>query len=258
MANLKDIRVRIASVQSTQKITSAMKMVAAAKLRRAQMAILKLRPYSNKLAEILGNIASEDAQNNPLASERPVSNVLLVLMSSNKGLCGGFNSGVIKYCESLLRGEYAEQHKNGKVHFLCIGKKVSDYVRNKKYPCVGNYDYLTETTSFDETADIAMGLMEDFLSKNEGEMFFFSTKALNRHTDITYPENCYIVFGREDAGLPEELLKENRDHCVRIPMQSDCRSLNLSNSVAVGVYEVLRQWDFPHLKESGELTKYRW
>ncbi len=198
MANLKDIRVRIASVQSTQKITSAMKMVAAAKLRRAQMAILKLRPYSNKLAEILGNIASEDAQNNPLASERPVSNVLLVLMSSNKGLCGGFNSGVIKYCESLLRGEYAEQHKNGKVHFLCIGKKVSDYVRNKKYPCVGNYDYLTETTSFDETADIAMGLMEDFLSKKYDKVVVVYNEFKNAATQVLKEEQYLPIVPSQE------------------------------------------------------------
>ena len=99
---------------------------------------------------------------------------------------------------------------------------------------------------------------EDFISKNKGEMFFFSTKAPNRYNDVTYPDNCYIVFGREDAGLPEELLKANKEHCVRIPMQSECRSLNLSNSVAVGVYEVLRQWDFPQLKEKGELTRYEW
>lgn len=99
----------------------------------------------------------------------------------------------------------------------------------------------------------------DFIEKNKGaNLFFFSTKAPYRHTDVEYPENCYLVFGREDAGLPEELLKENKDKCVRIPMQAECRSLNLSNSVAIGVYEVLRQWDYPHLKESGELTKYKW
>ena len=99
---------------------------------------------------------------------------------------------------------------------------------------------------------------EDFVSKNKGAMFFFSTKAPNRYCDVTYPDECFIVFGREDAGLPEELLKAHKAQCVRIPMQSECRSLNLSNSVAVGVYEVLRQWDFPQLKESGELTRYEW
>ena len=100
---------------------------------------------------------------------------------------------------------------------------------------------------------------QDFCEKNQsGQFFFFSTKAPKRHTDINYPDECYLIFGREDAGLPEELLKENKENCVRIPMQADCRSLNLSNSAAVGVYEVLRQWDYPALKESGELTKYKW
>ena len=100
---------------------------------------------------------------------------------------------------------------------------------------------------------------EDFFEKNKsGNFFYFSTKAKQRYSDVEYPDNAFLVFGREDAGLPEELPKSNPDRCIRIPMQSDCRSLNLSNSAAIGVYEVLRQWDFPHLKESGELTKYHW
>ncbi|MEG0899671.1 MAG: tRNA (cytidine(34)-2'-O)-methyltransferase [Oscillospiraceae bacterium] len=98
----------------------------------------------------------------------------------------------------------------------------------------------------------------DFTSKNEGEMFFFTTKAPNCYADIDYKDNVYIVFGREDAGLPEELLHENKEHSVRIPMINQARSLNLSNSVAIATYEVLRQWDFPELKNFGKLTKYNW
>lgn len=101
--------------------------------------------------------------------------------------------------------------------------------------------------------------LEDFFAKNpDSNCYFFSTKAQNRYSDIKYADNCFLFFGREDAGLPEELLKKNKEKCVRMPMQSKCRSLNLSNSVAVGVYEVLRQWDFPALQEKGELTKYDW
>lgn len=99
---------------------------------------------------------------------------------------------------------------------------------------------------------------EDFKSKNSGNFYFFSTKAQNKYSEAKYEDNCYLIFGREDAGLPEELLKQNKEICVRMPMMDNCRSLNLSNSVAIGVYEVLRQWDFPKLKESGELTKYHW
>lgn len=103
------------------------------------------------------------------------------------------------------------------------------------------------------------GSTEEFFEKNkDGNFFYFTTKGLNRHTDATYPDNCYLVFGREDAGLPEALLFENKEHCVRVPMQNDARSLNLSNTVAIAVYEVLRQWDYPELKTTGSLTKFNW
>ena len=101
--------------------------------------------------------------------------------------------------------------------------------------------------------------MEDFWEKNPGApCWFFTTKGQHRHCDVSYPDEVYLVFGREDAGLPEELLAAHPARCVRIPMMDQTRSLNLSNSVAIGVYEVLRQWDFPALKESGELTRYKW
>ena len=100
--------------------------------------------------------------------------------------------------------------------------------------------------------------LEDFLEKADGQLFFFTTKGRKRHSDAEYPDNCYLVFGREDAGLPEKLLYENPDKCVRIPMRQTLRSLNLSNSAAIAAYEVLRQWDYPGLSSSGELTAYTW
>ncbi len=101
--------------------------------------------------------------------------------------------------------------------------------------------------------------LDDFFYKNAGgEFYYFSTKADKVYTDITYPDKCYLVFGKETRGLPEDLLFKNHDRTVRIPMISDARSLNLSNSVAIGVYEVLRQWDFPRLKSKGELRNYDW
>jgi tRNA (cytidine/uridine-2'-O-)-methyltransferase len=101
--------------------------------------------------------------------------------------------------------------------------------------------------------------LDDFFEKNkEGNFFFFTTKAQHRHTDVKYPDNSYLFFGKETAGLPEKLLFENPGSCVRIPMMNETRSLNLSNSVAIGVYEVLRQWDYPELLCSGELRNYKW
>lgn len=100
--------------------------------------------------------------------------------------------------------------------------------------------------------------LEDFFSKNKGEFFYFTTKGLNVHSDVSYPDGAYLLFGREDKGLPEKLLYDNKEHCVRIPMRPDLRSLNLSNSVAIAAYEVLRQWDYPDLSREGKLTQYIW
>lgn len=103
--------------------------------------------------------------------------------------------------------------------------------------------------------------LSDFFAENKsGAFFYYTTKAPNNYCDICYPDRSYIVFGREDAGLPEDLLYENRESCVRIPMLDNeaARSLNLSNSVAIGAYEVLRQWGFPELKNKGSLTKFKW
>ena len=99
---------------------------------------------------------------------------------------------------------------------------------------------------------------EDFFAKTDGAYYYFTTKAQNRYTDVSYPDKCYIIFGREDAGLPEGLLFKNKDKCVRIPMMPTLRSLNLSNSVAIAAYEILRQWDFPELQNSGSLTRFDW
>lgn len=101
--------------------------------------------------------------------------------------------------------------------------------------------------------------LEDFFAKNPGgNFFYFTTKGRKVHSDVSYPDNAYLVFGREDKGLPEELLYANPRSCVRIPMRNELRSLNLSNSAAIAVYEVLRQWDYPDLSREGKLTKYEW
>lgn len=100
--------------------------------------------------------------------------------------------------------------------------------------------------------------LDDFFAKNSGSFYYFSTKARHNHSDVAYPDNVYLVFGKETKGLPEELLLKNEETCVRLPMLENARSLNLSNSVCVGVYEVLRQWGYPKLECKGELTKYVW
>lgn len=100
--------------------------------------------------------------------------------------------------------------------------------------------------------------LEDFFAKNDGAFFYFTTKGRKAHSDVSYPDNCYLLFGKETKGLPEELLIKNPERCVRIPMQGEIRSLNLSNSVAIAVYEALRQWNYPTLENFGQLHNYKW
>lgn len=99
---------------------------------------------------------------------------------------------------------------------------------------------------------------EEFFAENSGPFFYFSTKARRVFSKVNYPDGAYLVFGREDKGLPEKLLFENEEHCVRLPMLSEARSLNLSNTVAIAVYEALRQWDYPGLSGEGRLRGYNW
>ena len=101
--------------------------------------------------------------------------------------------------------------------------------------------------------------LDDFFERTKGgKYYYFTTKGRHVYSDISYEDNCFIVFGREDRGLPEELLHDNPDSCVRIPMRPELRSLNLSNSVAIAAYEVLRRWDFPDLTREGKLTRFVW
>ena len=101
--------------------------------------------------------------------------------------------------------------------------------------------------------------LDDFFAKHsDAHVYYFSTKARHKYSDVCYPDEAWIMFGKETRGLPEELLIEHPDDCVRIPMRDQLRSLNLSNSVAIAVYEILRQWDFDGLQEAGELTKFSW
>lgn len=134
---------------------------------------------------------------------------------------------------------------------LHIIKPMGFEVDDKKLKRAGlDYWYLLDIEYYEG--------LDDFFGKNDGAYFFFTTKGRTIYSDVSYPENTYIFFGREDAGLDENLLFKNSDRCVRVPMISDARSLNLSNTVALAAYEVLRQWNFPDMLTHGELTKFRW
>ena len=163
MANLKEVRNRIASVSSTQQITKAMKMVSAAKLKRATSAIIQLRPYANKMKDILSNLsASMDGSNSPYTLEREPNKVLIISISSNRGLAGAFNMNVIKTTNNLISEKYSDQLRKGNVHIVAIGKKVQDFYEKRKYTVIGNNNELFSDLSFENTSKITQSVMTAF------------------------------------------------------------------------------------------------
>lgn len=165
MPNLKAIRVRIASVKSTRQITSAMKMVSAAKLRKAQDKIVRLRPYANKLHDILVNLSQSLAESqveNIYAREGSPENVLIVVVTSNRGLCGAFNSNVIKEARRIVAEDYLDQYKKGNVRFLTIGKNGFDNLRKQKFNIAAEQNDLLNDLTFERTAAVAEKVMQAF------------------------------------------------------------------------------------------------
>jgi F-type H+-transporting ATPase subunit gamma len=165
MASLKEIKNRITSISSTMQITSAMKMVSAAKLKRAQDAITQMKPYSIKLQELLGNLSStSDISENPFSEVRSESNVLLLAISSNRGLCGGFNNNILKKVNELIAKDYA----NSNVNIVCFGKKITDSFRRSSLRIenkeVGVEDIFADL-SFANASEIASNVMNLFLDR---------------------------------------------------------------------------------------------
>jgi F-type H+-transporting ATPase subunit gamma len=185
MANLKEIRNRIASVSSTMQITSAMKMVSAAKLKKAQDAITAMRPYSDKLTELLQSLsASLDADSgSQFADNREVNKVLIVAITSNRGLCGAFNTNIIKQSMVLANSTYAGKQ----VEFMAIGKKANDILR-KKYTVIKNHSAVYDDLTFDNVAIIAEELMEKFTNGSYDKIEIVYNKFKNAATQIVMTE----------------------------------------------------------------------
>jgi F-type H+-transporting ATPase subunit gamma len=165
---LKEVRNRIKSVQSTQQITKAMKMVSAAKLRRAQDAIIQMRPYAQKLQEMLGNIVgnAEGDINLALAKERPIEKVLLIVITSDRGLCGGYNSNLIKLAKLDIHDKYAAQFAKGNVEVLPLGKRGFEHFSKHNYKVIDRFWNIFSDLSFEHVAEAAKYAMDAF-SKGE-------------------------------------------------------------------------------------------
>ena len=198
MANLKEIRSRITSVGSTMQITSAMKMVSAAKLKRAQDAITQMRPYANKLTELLENLsASLDADDGGTYSkERAIKNVLLVTITSNRGLCGGFNSYIIKSAKALMNDEF----ENVNVEVLSIGKKSSEHFTKNDFNVVSTHDALFNDLTFENVSNVAEDIMRKFVDGNYDKVVLVYNQFKNAATQIIMNENYLPIQTTSNEG----------------------------------------------------------
>jgi len=163
MANLKEVRSRISSVTSTQQITKAMKMVAAAKLKRATNAIVQLRPYANKLRDILAQVsASVEGNDSPYTQDRLPTRILVIVLTSNRGLAGAFNANAIKTANNLIFDKYAEQHARGNVSVIAIGKRGHDFFQKRGFNVIGNYNELYSDLNFLNVSQVTDYAMSEF------------------------------------------------------------------------------------------------
>jgi len=197
MGGLKEVRERINSISSTKQITSAMKMVSAAKLRRAQDAITRMRPYAGKLKEILENLsASLDASEGGAYSvERPIQKVLIVAISSNRGLCGGFNSNVNKQVYNLLTNVYAGK----KVDVITIGKKSGDYLKRRSVNIIARHDAVYDNLVFENVSPIAESIMQAFVAGEYDRVELVYNQFKNAATQACVVEQYLPVAPAQNA-----------------------------------------------------------
>ena len=196
MANLKEIHSRIISIGSTIQITSAMKMVSAAKLKRAQDAITQMRPYAEKLTELLINLSSSlsDAEDGVYSTKRDEKNILLVPITSNRGLCGGFNTNIIKKTTSIYNS-----YKGKNVSLICIGKKASDYFNKNNYNVISTHDELYSDLTFENTALISQNIMDSFVDEKYDKVEIIYNQFKNAATQIINNEQFLPIQENQES-----------------------------------------------------------
>ena len=229
MANLKEIRNRIASVSSTMQITSAMKMVSAAKLKKAQDAITAMRPYSDKLTELIQNLsgAMDGDTPNPYTQVRSVEKVLLVVVTSNRGLCGGFNSSIIKAAT-----QYIASHPNQQVDLITLGKKGDD-ILSKSYAIKENNNAIFDDLTFANTSKIAENIMAAFEAKGYDKVEVIYNRFKNAATQIVTTETLLPI-------VSESSEDQNASDYIFEPTQEEIINELLPKSIKMQLFKALR------------------
>lgn len=237
MANLKEVRTRIESVNSTKQITSAMKMVAASKLRKSQNAIMALRPYAEKFAEILERATGSSQQTTAFAENRELERVLIIPLSSNKGLCGVFNANVIRETINLIKEEYQNLLDDGKLDILCVGSKVEESLKFKKFPVTGNENDILDDLTYENAAAFAERLMNYFKEKKYDRIVFVYNQFKNAATQIMVHEQFLPIVSQQSAD-------NNTDSDMEIdyifqPSREEIYNEMVPKSLKMQVYKIL-------------------
>jgi len=236
MANLKEVRIRIASVQSTQQITKAMKMVSAAKLKRATNAIIQLRPYATKLKEILGNLsASLEGSSSPFIQEREPNKVLIIVVSSNRGLAGAFNMNVIKATNNLIANKYSEQYKNGNVSIVAIGKKSQDFYEKRNYNIIGNNNEVYSALTFENVTKITDSIMAGFAKGDFDKVELVYNKFKNAAVQILTTEQLLPL----PKNAAEEHVKEANIDYILEPSKENIVEQLIPKSIKIQLYKAV-------------------
>lgn len=205
MANLRDIRNRIGSVNNTQQITKAMKMVAAAKLRKAQDRMVQTRPYASKIQNVVGRLASGSEINNPLLhTSDEVNNILIIVVGSDRGLCGGFNNNLFKEIEKSIDKNFVAQRANDTLSLITIGKKATAHFSKRKYNVVAKYPGFFDQLEYDASSQIINNAIQEFINGSFDEVYiayneFKSVIAQNRIIDKILPIDPKTISGNESV-----------------------------------------------------------
>ena len=211
MANLKEIRTRISSINSTRKITSAMKMVAAAKLRKAQSAIIKMRPYAGKLHDIMNHVMSstESMEENVYGDQRKIEKVLVIIIASNKGLCGAFNANVVKKGTEIIQEDYPELFKNGFVDIYTIGKKANDLLRSRKISVKNSFEEIYSDLNFKTVSELAQKIMDQFTNKEYDKVLIIYNQFKNVAVQkLTIEQFLPISLEKNEDSIPGDYIFE--------------------------------------------------
>jgi F-type H+-transporting ATPase subunit gamma len=211
MANLKEIRTRITSMKSTRQITSAMKMVAAAKLRKAQDKIVRLRPYAGKLHELLVGISSQIEESDDEVSYGRVTSaerVLIIVVTSNRGLCGAFNANVIREAVNVINKNYSEQKQSGNLSIMTIGRKGFDFFRKRDYQIFEDQSHLFDDLTFEAASEVAERVMDHFMKSKFDRIDFVYNQFRNAATQDLMHERFLPVEKPEEDPLHSEAISD--------------------------------------------------